>query len=387
MNEEIRKEKRIKKKGGIIFTLFIMLFCLMLGFFSLYGFFVPDRQMSENENRVLAAMPELTVSSLADGSFMKNFESYLADQFPFRDEAIYIKSFFERLWGKSSENGVYIGKNGFLFEEPTQFNKEKMAAVAKSVNAFCKSSKLNTVFALVPNSSYIYSEYLPDKLVLPDQLEQIAEFYKLLENDIIAIDTVSPLLKEKGSHGVFYKTDHHWTTRGAYSVFLEIADKLKLDVKKDSFKFYNISNGFEGTLKAKSTFTASVDSVEICVPKKSAGTYYMEISGVSQKYASCFFEKKLEQKNKYEVFLGGNYEKLTVNTSLLQGRKLIIIKDSFANCLIPMLTPYFSKIVVLDPRYMTEEVKKTIQEDDFTDLLFLYNANTFFADTSLVEVI
>ncbi len=387
MNEEIKKEKRIKKKGRIIFPLFTMLFCLMLGFFSLYGFFVPDRQISENENRVLADMPELTVSGVLNGSFMKDFEAYLADQFPLRDEAIYLKSFFERLLGKSRENGVYIGKNGFLFDEPTGFDEEKMMTVAKSVNDFYKNNKLNTVFALVPNSSYIYSENLPESLVLPDQSEQIAAFYKSLKKDIATVDTVSPLLKEKGSHDVFYKTDHHWTTRGAYSVFLEIADKLDLDVKNKAFYFYTVSNDFEGTLKAKSTFTRSSDRVEICVPEKSAATYYIEISGASKKYSSCFFEKKLEEKNKYEVFLGGNYAKLTINTSLLQGRKLVVIKDSFANCLIPMLTPYFSKIVVLDPRYMTESVKKILQEDDFTDFLFLYNANTFFADTSLTEVI
>jgi hypothetical protein len=123
------------------------------------------------------------------------------------------------------------------------------------------------------------------------------------------------------------------------------------------------------------------------VPNKSWGNYYIEISGDTKKYSSCFFEEKLTQKNKYEVFLGGNYARLTITTSLLQGRKLVVIKDSFANCLIPMLTPYFSKIVVIDPRYMTESVKKVLQEDDFTDILFLYNANTLFADTSLADVI
>ena len=124
MNEEIKKEKRTRKKGNIIFTLFIMLFCLMLGFFSLIGIFIPDRQLSENENRVLAQMPVLTVSGVLDGSFMKDFEAYLADQFPLRDEAIYLKGFFERLWGKSSENGVYIGKNDFLFDAPSREDED-----------------------------------------------------------------------------------------------------------------------------------------------------------------------------------------------------------------------------------------------------------------------
>ena len=388
MNEEIKKEKRTRKKGNIIFTFLIMLFCLMLGFFSLIGIFIPDRQLSENENRVLAQMPVLTVSGVLDGSFMKDFEAYLADQFPLRDEAIYLKGFFERLWGKSSENGVYIGKNDFLFDVPTAFDEDKMADTASLVNKLCKkNSKLNAVFTLVPNSTCIYRENLPEGLVLPDQSKQIEKLYAALDKEIVTVDAVSALLREKSYHDVFYKTDHHWTTRGAYSVFLEIADKLKLDVKKDSFSFYTVSNGFEGTLKAKSTFAKAKDSLEICVPEKSEGSYYIEISGVTEKYSSCFFEEKLNEKNKYEVFLGGNYESLTVTTSLPEGRKLVVVKDSFANCIIPMLTPYFTKILVLDPRYMTESVQKLLQEDDYTDLLFLYNANTFFDDTSLKEVL
>lgn len=388
MNEETKKEKRTRKKGNIIFAFIIIVFCLMLGFFSLAGFFVPDREISENENRVLASMPELTVSGLLDGSFMKDFESYLTDQFPLRDEAIYLKSFFERLWGKHEENGVYIGENDFLFDKPSAFDSEKLKDVIKKINSFCKQNKkLKSVFTLVPNSTLIYRENLPEGLVPADQSEQINKVYGGLGKSIITVDAVSALLREKSYNEVFYKTDHHWTTRGAYSVFVEIADKLGLEVKADDFEFHTVSNDFEGTLKSKSTFARAKDSVEICLPKKSEGTYYIEISGTAEKYASCFFEQKLDEKNKYEVFLGGNYERLTVTTTIPEGRKLLVIKDSFANCLIPMLTPYFTRIVVLDPRYMTESVSEVLQEDDFTDLLFLYNANTFFSDTSLKEVL
>lgn len=382
------KKTNPKPKGRIIFFVFISVFCLMIGFFSLYGFFVPDREMSENENRVLASAPVFTFSGLFDGSYMKDIETYLADQFPFRDEAVYIKSFAERLWGKSSENGVYIGKDGFLFDEPTAYSEEKMQSVAKSVSSFIgKNKSLNTVFALVPNSSYIYSEKLPDGLAFPDQKKQIIDFYRSLSGRIAAVNTVAPLLDEKSSNDVFYKTDHHWTTRGAFSVFLEIADMMNLEADREKFDFYTVSTHFEGTLKAKSVSQKSVDSVEICVPEGSEGTYYAAFSGMAEKRASLFFKEKLHQKNNYEVFLGGNYARIDITTTLPEGRKLIVIKDSYANCLIPMLTPYFTRIVVLDPRYMTESVQKILQEDDFTDMLFLYNANTFFADTSLVNVL
>lgn len=382
MKEKRKKER--KPKGRIIFLIFTLFFCLMLGFFSLCGFFVPDREMSENENRVLTGKPVLTLSGLTDGSFMKNFEDYLSDQFPFRDEAIYIKSFTERLMGKKEENGVYIGKNGFLFDKQTPYNEKQMKALAKKINALKKNnSSLKTVFALVPNSSYIYSENLPDNLELDSQKDQIRSFYSALGKSILKVPTVSALQQQKNEFQVFYKTDHHWTTKGAYSVFLETAKKLGIKVKKDSMKFYTVSKSFEGTLKSKSVIHPATDCVEICIPKKSKGTYYIEFSGNTKKRASFFFENKLKEKNKYEVFLGGNYAKVTVTTTLPEGRKLLVVKDSYANCLIPMLTPYFSKIVIVDPRYMTESISKVLKSDSFTDLLFLYNANTLFSDTSL----
>lgn len=405
MNENTAKEKKQKPKGSIIFGLFSLFFCVMLGFFTLYGFYVPDREMSENENRVLAGMPELTLSGVLDGSFMKDFETYLSDQFPFRDEAIYIKSFTDRLWGKKQENGVYIGKDGFLFDEPASYSKNKMKALAEKINALSeKNSKLNTVFALVPNSSYIYSDKLPDYLVLPDQKKQIKDFYSRLDESIKTVNTVSPLLKVKETGDAFYRTDHHWTTRGAYSVFLKTASKLGINTKGIKYEFHTVSTHFEGTLKSKSLSQKAKDRLEVCFPENSQGTYYIEFSGTPKKRASLFFEEKLKEKNKYEVFLGGNYAKVTVTTDLLdyskmpvveasymsylpESRKLLVVKDSYANCMIPMLTPYFTKIVIVDPRYMTENLHQVLNDDDFTDLLFLYNANTLFSDSSLATVL
>lgn len=384
---DLDKEKKSPKKGSQIFSVFTVFFCFSLAFFALYGMIQPDRQFSENENRVLTQKPVMTLHGLFDGSYMKEIESYLSDQFPFRDEAIYVKSLFERAWGKKEENGAYIGKNGFLFDRQSAYEKDKMIATASAVNSFVrKSPDKRVLFALVPNSTYIYSENLPSDLILSDQKQQVADFYKKLSKKIGKVNTFAPLIKAKNSHQVFYMTDHHWTTRGAFSVFEKIMTGYKIKIDKKNFEFHTVSNGFEGTLKSKSVAHNSTDNVEICFPKNSQGTYVVNISG-DKKRTSCFFEEKLNEKNHYEVFFGGNYGKMTISTVAENDRQLLVIKDSFANCLIPMLTPYFSKIVVLDPRYMTENIYGIMSESDFTDILFLYNANTLFEDTSLVSVL
>lgn len=381
-------DQKNSNKGRVIFSLFITFFCLLIAFLSAYGFAVPDREFSEKESRLLAKMPELTFSGVLDGSFMKGVESYLTDQFPFRDEAIYVKSLSERALGKKEENGAYIGKNGFLFEKQTAYDEAKMQNIAESINRFANAFKgINTVFALVPNSSFIYSENLPDYLEAENQQLQTEDFYALLDERIITVDTVTPLLEAKSSHQVFYKSDHHWTTRGAFAVFGNIMEKFGDKVDREDFEFYTVSNSFEGTLSSKCPAVRAVDSVEVCFPENSQGTYFAEFSDEGNKRESLFFKEKLEQKNHYEVFLGSNCAKVSVSTVVEGDRKLLVIKDSFANCMIPMLTPYFSKIVVVDPRYMTEGIDGIMKEEVFTDILFLYNANTFFDDTVLTDVL
>lgn len=386
--EATEEEKQPKPKGRVMFSLFIAFFCLLIGFLSLYGLAVPDREFSENESRLLEQLPEITLADVLDGSFMKSFEAYLTDQFPFRDEAIYIKSVLESALGKNEENGAYIGKNGYLFEKQTPYDENKMKQNAESINAFIGANKgLNTVFALVPNSSFIYSENLPDYLETENQQKQIEAFCGLLDESIIKTDAITPLLEAKSVGQVFYKSDHHWTTYGAFSVFEKIMEGFGEGVSAEDFELHTVSNSFEGTLSSKSPAQSVTDSVEVCFPKNSQGTYYVEFSGEGNKRESLFVKEKLEGKNHYEVFLGGNFAKVTITTTLEGDRKLLVVKDSFANCLIPMLTPYFSKIVVVDPRYMTEGIDGIMNEDTFTDILFLYNANTFFSDSALTDVL
>ncbi|MBQ4208626.1 MAG: hypothetical protein II621_10015, partial [Clostridia bacterium] len=129
------------------------------------------------------------------------------------------------------------------------------------------------------------------------------------------------------------------------------------------------------------------DVLQICAPKNSAGTYTVSYESQNKVTTSVFDTEKLEQKNQYEVFLGGNFDKIVITTLSESGNTLLLFKDSFANCLIPMLTPYFSKIVIIDPRYFSDSLSDVLEDTDFTHVLFVYNLNTFLADKSLAGVL
>lgn len=392
-----QEEESSYSKGAMISVAVILVF--LLSIFSVAGFHIlaDDREFSENENRVLTDMPSLTVSGLFDGSFMKSFESYLTDQFPLRDKLISLKTYADRVVGKDEENGVYIGKDGFLFDSQSAYNEEQVKKITDAVFEFTKSNKnLKRAFLLAPNSSYIYSDKLPKHLEMPNQRDQIREIYNLLKADKkmtwINISSLFEKSVKDSDTLLYYKTDHHWTTRAAKKVFNVLREKWNLtttgavyenESAVPEYKFYTVSNSFQGTLSSTAGVHDSYDSVEICMPKKSEGTYVVNFESASQKTSSLFFSEKLSHKNHYEVFLGGNYDKVIITTVSPSENSLLLIKDSYANCMIPMLTPYFSKIVVVDPRYLTDSLSSIVKENDFTHVLFLYNLNTLLEDTSL----
>ena len=396
-NEEENEEfydfryNSLKKKGAVISIIVIWLFCLIIFGVSGLHLVSGDSKFSESENRVLSQFPKLSVASVVDGSFMKSFETYLTDQFPLRDGLIAFKTFADRIVGKNEENGVYIGKNGYLFDSQTPLDKKQVKAISEAVLEFkAEHQSFETAFVLVPNSSYVYSDYLPKYLETDNQRQLISYVHKQINDETILWPAAAKLLKAKADKtSLYYKTDHHWTTRAAYILFKDIAlswgleeDEKAIDEK---FSFYEISDSFEGTLASTSGVHDTKDKVEICVPDKSEGTYVVSLESSGEKTASLFFKDKLKNKNHYEVFLGGNYDKVIISTVAESKRSLLLIKDSYANCMIPMLTPYFSKIVVIDPRYLTDSLDSIVKENDFSHMMYLYNVNTLLEDSSLVS--
>jgi len=383
---DVRQESR--RKTGIVCIVIAVLFCIAIAAVPLITIIIPDKQMSQSENRVLKQRPSFSLSAIADGSFMDNFEKYLSDQFPLRDKVISSKTSFDRIIGQKQENGVYIGKKNYLFEKQTAFDEAHVKTLTDAIDAFSKKyPKLKKAFILSPNSSCLLSEYLPSGVKEPDQREQLKKIQTpVTKSGFKWIDCAKLFDVEKDKTALFYRTDHHWTTRAAYSAFQSLSKEWKLN-SKVKYSFSTVSDSFQGTLASSSGVNNITDKVEICVPASSKSSYIVSYETSGKKTATLFEKEKLNQKNQYEVFLGGNYDKVIISTAEETKNTLLLLKDSYANCMIPMLTPYFSKIVVIDPRYLSDSLSEIMKEYQFTHMLFVYNVNTFIADTSLVDVL
>ena len=380
--KEQRRKSRIEKIIGLLFILILFVFMVI-------NIAVPDREMSEKENRMLAERPSLTMGTVMNGDFMEQWENYQSDQFAGRDFWRGVKVFLDRLGGARMENGVYIGKGDQLLEEIEVPDDGQSEANLSAIADFAeKYPDIQTSVMLVPDAACILSDSLPAFAGVEDQRQLLGVAEQRLGDSVNWIDAVS-VLNNHVSDKLYYKTDHHWTTLAAFYVFRESAASLGIDGEVgDNFASYTISNDFNGVLAAKSGVGLSEkETIDIYAPTQGDDDVVVSYVDEGRKTTSLYDSSKLETRDQYGVFLGGNSSVIDIKTVSPEKKRLLVIKDSFANCFIPFLAPYYREIVVVDPRYYSGTIGDIMDAYRITDALVLYSGNTFFTDNHLSGVL
>ena len=346
---------------------------------------IPNRGFSEKENRVLASRPPAQLSQIASGRFGQKYETYVNDQFLLRDLWITLKAGTDRLLGKVEENGVYLGKDGYLMESFTPPSEEHFHATVNSMTDFAdRHSDLKQYALIAPTAINILADKLPAFAPVEDQNVYLDALKDSLTASNVSFIDVRDTLNSHKNEGIYYKTDHHWTTRGAYYAYLQTADAMGITTASDSYEEAPVSKGFQGTLSAKSGFhSGTKEEVDVFFPKESTASSVVNYVDEQRKSASFYDTEKLKTRDKYALFFGGNYAQIKISTPIEENKTLLVLKDSYANCLIPFLAPHYRTIIMIDPRYYYGDLEELIQVENIQEVLYLYNANTFFGDTSL----
>lgn len=355
--------------------------------FTVLGLIVKDRDFSESENRGLAQFPEITVSSVLDGSFLEGLSDYVADQFPGRDAWISLNLWLNQLLGQKESSGVYLCADDYLMQVPEAPNETQHERNLDAISAFAAAhADVNMVVSIIPNAVTIHADKLPANAPVRDQAADLAHISGALSG-VTTVDVTEALLAHN-DQVLFYRTDHHWTSLGAYYAFEEIAPSLGIEPPGlDSYTSYVVSTTFEGTLSSKSGSHTALDTVEIYVPATNISYYVTYNQDSATDICSLYNRAALDQKDHYTVFFGGNYSRVDITTTADTGRSLLIFKDSYANCFIQFLYPYFDHITMIDPRYYYDNVENVLRSEAVTDVLYLYNLDTFLSDTSLADVL
>lgn len=375
------KRKRSEKTAELIAKIFFGLVCTVL----VLNIVLPDKKTSLSENRPLQQFPKYSNTDLVNGEYFSSIQNWFSDQFVFRGGLINLKYLTSKLTGAKEISDVYLGKDS-LMEKVSEINEEQLSRNINAINSFCTSHGVRSGFMLVSNAANIQKDKLPRFASGLNQDKQIDEIFSRLDPSIAHIDSRDILKKHKDEY-LYYHSDHHWTSLGAYYGYSTLASAFELgETKISDYNVYPVHNSFEGTLAHKVGSINIKDEIDIYVPKDNP-EYIVTYETDGTRSRSIYSSKALDGANPYETFLGGNHGLIQIEMDNESNRHLLLFKDSYANAMIQYLIPKYRTITIVDPRYYFDDVERLFRKNLTTDVLFLYNMNTFAKDTSLADVL
>ncbi len=357
-------------------------FICIMAVFSVMFFALPKQDFSATEKRVLAETPELTVKSLADGTYTQQVDTYFSDHFPGRNWFVGINAYYELGTGRGGASDIYFGKDGYLIAAPADFSAEHVTANVSRFAAFAENNGLSASLMIVPSTGYILDDKLPavHKKYTDDAMFAAADAAK---GDMTFIDLREPFKAATADTQIYYKTDHHVTSAGAYVMYEAYADYAALTPQTE----YRIETetDFYGTGYSRSGYWLSdPDTIEMW--HNDALNVTVEIYENSPTPAmtsdSVFFPARLEEADKYPVFLDGNHALTKITNPDATGGKLLIVKDSFAHCFTGFLAQHYSEIYMVDMRYYRQSVSALVADNGIDEVLYLYGTENLSTDSA-----
>lgn len=373
------------------------IFCLFIFGFTIASLVTKPKDYSERERRYLEQMPKFSTEAIFNGEFTTKYETYITDQFVGRDQWIRVKTVAERLTGKQDINNVYFAKDGYLIEkvedkdidwEQWEKNKNWIAQFLTKYEE--KLGKEHVRALLAPTAGYVLHEKLPpyapffNQGIINQDIRELLEknLSKEIANELVV--DVNQTLKDKSNEDIYYKTDHHWTSLGAYYAYEVWAKSIGLEPKSlNEYKQIVATSDFYGTVYNKVNTSVSPDKIIVF---DDGEEYSVSINMGEKKLDSMFDYEQLDGVDKYSIFLGGNNAMVQVTSGNKNGKKLLVVKDSYAHTMVPILAHHFEEVILIDLRHLNMGVEAIVDQFDITDVLVLYNDSTVMSDKNLVKL-
>lgn len=363
-------------KKSIPNIILLLSLAFVIAFFSLSYIFTPDSSFSEDENRVLQSAPRFTVEKLLDGTYTRQLHDYFSDQIPLRTIMIRLKASIELAMGKNENNGVLLGKDDYLIEihsytdDNLSYLKRNLAKIENLISSL-NENEVNVFSTIIPRKVDIlgdkFSPYYSDE-------RNSAIWDMVSDNHISLTETLSQW--QKSGKDIFYKTDHHWTAKGAYYAYVTIIDLFHHSPKSiNNFKLELLSDEFYGTSYSKSGFFFAPSDI-IYAPAIDSNRYKTTIVDTDLTFDGLYDTSYLSKKDKYSTFLSGNNAHVKIIDTQNQDKEtLLLIKDSFSHSLAPYLIEHYN-LELIDPRYYIGSIEEYIIENDIKNVLFIFGLDT-----------
>lgn len=374
----MNKKKILHFIPAVIFLVFIFSMGLLF-------IFLPKEDYSVNEKRYLEDFPKTTFENICFGDFDTEFETYMSDHIAGRDFFVGMNAYYNLYTGRNGANGVYAGKDNYLINDPVD-RENNLESNLKIFADFTKANNLNTNLMIIPSTGYIMSDKLPEnhKEYLDEQYFDTIQ-QNLGDMKFISVMNAFKLAAQSGDQ-LYYRTDHHWTTPGAYLAYLQYCKSVGLtQTPENAFEKTTVTGFYGTTYSTSALWNTPPDNIEFWENRSNLGAVSVKITEgtTTKENDSYFFLSHLDEADKYPTFLDGNHALVEIKNENAQGGKLLVIKDSFAHAMVPFLSENYSDIIMVDLRYYKSPISEIVKEYGITDCLVLYSLDNFATDTDV----
>ncbi len=335
----------------------IFMFIGFISIFSIAHLLIEDKEISNSERRHLATFPEFELSS----DYITEVDEYLLDHFPLRDTFRSIKAFYNyNILNKLDNNDIYL-KDNYIFKSNYPTNKKSIDYFIKNINKTKENFKNNNVYLMaIPDKNY----YLDEKLFLKTDYDYI--YNKLSGLDIHNID-----IRNIMTLNDYYETDTHWKQEKLDKVVKKLSEEMNFDYQKYDYET-KVFNKFYGVYYGEAAINRNPEVLKYLTNDiiENAKVEYLENKDLNRVYNIS----NLDSLDAYEVYLDGASSFIEINNELnTSNKELVIFRDSFGSSITPLLIPYYSKITIIDNRYINSENYLKYIEFNNQDVLFLYS--------------
>lgn len=348
---------------------------------------LPRRSFSENEKRVLSEVPQIDAAGIADGSVFRSIESYLSDHFPGRELWVGANAYLENAEGRGATEDIVRGTDDWLFTAPVSDDRETLWDNMQAITTFAEKQSVPVTMMAVPSAGAVVSDKLPAlHLPYPDA-DLLEEARRIAGNTLHWVDLYTDFCSAEQPERLYYRTDHHWTTEGAYRAYCLMMEELgQSSVPHDDFTVEQITD-FYGTSYSKSgLWLTEPDTLELWTDSdiQAVTTVYDANRADPVTREGMFFREYLEDADKYPVFLSGNHARVHIETNADSGKRLLVIKDSYAHALAPFLAEEYSTINLIDLRYFKQQtISSWLEENPADEILLVYGLSSLVEDKNL----
>lgn len=355
---------------------------------------LPKSEFSSSEKRILEKFPETNLETITNGKFEKGFENYIADHFPFRNMWVGINTYYNYIIGNNGNKGVYKSGDDYLINAPVS-SENRIVANSQAISDFSKNIDVPVTVMVAPSTGYIMNDKLPalhNEYIDDTMFENLISTLDADNNDNLNFVDLRDSFKQEAEKGtqLYYRTDHHWTTEGAYLGYSQLCKSLKIKpTEKSDFKV-DTYGGFYGTTYSTSGFwLTKPDDIQVWNNKNHTDkniTVTITEGDEQEKYHNMYFLDHLEKDDKYPVFLDGNHAVETIKNSQVKSGKALIVKDSFCHSLAPFLADNFNTVTMVDMRYYKNSVSDIVKKGKYDQVFVIYGVDNLATDTDLVWI-